>query len=84
MLLEKLKQQISFPVLINMNEGLVEYILVTGKGKTHESLLVTRTEPFHIHVAMLLLGAIVVASITNMPSLRPASRPSSPSSTSLT
>jgi len=56
-LLEKIKQQISFPVLINMNEGLIEYILVTGKGKTHESLLVTRTEPFHIHVAMLLLGA---------------------------
>ena len=56
-LLEKKKKQISFPVLINMNEGLIEYVLVTGKGKTHESLLVTRTEPFHIHVAMLLLGA---------------------------
>lgn len=56
-LLEKKKRQISFPVLINMHEGLLEYILVTGKGKTHESLLVTRTEPFDIHVAMLLLGA---------------------------
>ena len=56
-LLDKSKKQISFPVLINMHEGLLEYILVTGKGKTHESLLVTRTEPHHIHVAMLLLGA---------------------------
>ena len=56
-LLDKSKKQISFPVLINMHEGLLEYILVTGKGKTHESLLVTRTEPYHIHVAMLLLGA---------------------------
>ena len=55
-LLEKSKRQISFPVLINMHEGLLEYILVTGKGKTHESLLVTLTEPYHIHVAMLLLG----------------------------
>ncbi len=55
-LLEKTKKQISFPVLINMHEGLLEYILVTGKGKTHESLLVTLTEPYHIHVAMLLLG----------------------------
>lgn len=55
-LLEKSKKQISFPVLINMHEGLLEYILVTGKGKTHESLLVTLTEPYHIHVAMLLLG----------------------------
>ena len=56
-LLEKNKRQISFPVIINMHEGLIEYVLVTGKGKTHESLLVTPTEPFHIHVAMLLLGA---------------------------
>lgn len=56
-LLEKEKSQISFPVIVNMHEGLLEYILVSGKGKTHESLLVTRTEPFHIHVAMLLLGA---------------------------
>jgi len=56
-LLEKKNRQISFPVLINMHEGLLEYILVTGKGKTHESLLVTQTEPYHIHVAMLLLGA---------------------------
>jgi hypothetical protein len=56
-LLDKMKRRISFPVLINMNEGLIEYVLVTGKGKTHESLLVTRTEPYHIHVAMLLLGA---------------------------
>ena len=56
-LLEKEKKQINFPVIVNMHEGLLEYILVSGKGKTHESLLVTRTEPFHIHVAMLLLGA---------------------------
>tara|TARA_A100001037_G_C15123573_1_gene625066 strand:+ start:533 stop:1222 length:690 start_codon:yes stop_codon:yes gene_type:complete len=55
-LLEKTKKQISFPVIINMHEGLIEYLLVSGKGKTHESLLVTRTEPFDIHVAMLLLG----------------------------
>ncbi len=55
-LLEKKNKQVSFPVLINMHEGLLEYILVTGKGKTHESLLVTRTKPYHIHVAMLLLG----------------------------
>jgi hypothetical protein len=40
-----------------MNEALVEYLLVTSKGKTHESLLKTDVEPYHIHTAMLLLGA---------------------------
>jgi hypothetical protein len=50
------KKQISMPVVINMNEGPLEYLVVTGKGKTHESLLVTHAEPFHIKVAMLLLN----------------------------
>ena len=50
------KKQISMPVSINMNEGPLEYLVVTGKGKTHESLLVTHAEPFHIKVAMLLLN----------------------------
>ncbi len=50
------KKQISLPVAINMNEGPLEYLVVTGKGKTHESLLVTHAEPFHIKVAMLLLN----------------------------
>ena len=39
-----------------MNEGPIEYLVVTGKGKTHESLLVTSAEPFHLQVAMLLLN----------------------------
>ena len=50
------KKQISLPVAINMNDGPLEYLVVTGKGKTHESLLVTHAEPFHIKVAMLLLN----------------------------
>ena len=54
--MEKKKARISLPVTINMNEGPMEYLLVTGKGKTHESLLVTTAEPFHLQVAMLLLG----------------------------
>ena len=34
----------------------MEYLVVTGKGKTHESLMVTSAEPFHVQVAMLLLN----------------------------
>ena len=54
--LNKNKKEISFPVMVNMNEGPIEYLVVTGKGKTHESLLVTTVEPFHLQVAMLLLN----------------------------
>ena len=54
--LNKKKKEISFPVVVNMNEGPMEYLVVTGIGKTHESLLVTSAEPFHLQVAMLLLN----------------------------
>jgi hypothetical protein len=48
---------LSFPAKINMTEGMVEYLIVTTKGKTHESLLSTEAEPVQIHAGMLLLGA---------------------------
>ena len=47
---------ITFPAVVNMNAGMVEYLLVTTTGKVHESLLRTDAEPYHIHAAMLLLG----------------------------
>ncbi|MEI7728395.1 MAG: YdjY domain-containing protein [Verrucomicrobiota bacterium] len=55
--LEKAKNTITFPAQINMREGIVEYALVSSQGKLHESVLQTEAEPYHIHVAMLLLGA---------------------------
>jgi hypothetical protein len=55
--LDKKRRCISFPAALNMNEALVEYLVVTSTGKTHESLLKTEAEPYHIHTAMLLLGA---------------------------
>jgi len=54
--LNKAKREISFPVTINMDQGPIEYLVVTGIGKTHESLLVTSAEPFHLQVAMLLMN----------------------------
>src|SRR5271154_634994 len=55
--LDKSTMTISFPGSINMDHGEMEYLLVQDGGKTHESLLVTKAQPFHIHIAMLLLGA---------------------------
>jgi hypothetical protein len=55
--LDKNQKSVQFPAVLNMDHGLIEYLLVTTRGKTHESLLKTDAEPYHIHVAMLLLGA---------------------------
>jgi hypothetical protein len=40
-----------------MRGGPIEYFLVTAYGKTHESIFRTEAEPYHIHLAMLLLDA---------------------------
>lgn len=64
---------VTFPATVNMLQGPVEYLLVTGYGKTHESVLRTGAEPFHLHLAMLLLDARGAALPTNFPA--PAARP---------
>jgi hypothetical protein len=55
--LDKLQRAISFPAVLNMNTNLIEYLIVTVSGKTHESLLRTEVAPYQIHLALLLLGA---------------------------
>ncbi len=55
--LDKRQRTVSFPAVLNMNQALIEYLVVTSSGKMHESLLRTDVEPYQIHLAMLLLGA---------------------------
>lgn len=47
---------VSFPAQINMDKGLLEYLVVRKGGKTHESLLRTDIDPYNIQIAFLLLG----------------------------
>jgi hypothetical protein len=54
--LDKANHRITFPGTLNQREGLIEYLLVNGKGKVHESLLATSVQPHDIHLAMLLIG----------------------------
>lgn len=54
--LDKSKRSISFPVRVNMDKGLLEYLVVRTGGKTHESLFLTDAEPFNIQLAGLLLN----------------------------
>lgn len=56
-LLDKDKRTVSFPASVNLREGNIEYVVVTATGKTHESLLRTTAEPYHLQLAFLLLGA---------------------------
>lgn len=53
--MDKPKRSVSFPAVVNMDQGPMEYFLVTSYGKVHESILRTDTLPYHLHVAMLLL-----------------------------
>ena len=55
--LNKNERTVSFPAVVNLSPGLIEYMIVTETGKIHESLFRTEAEPFQIHTAMLLLGA---------------------------
>lgn len=48
-------RRISFPAEINMNDGLLEFAIVHQKGKIHESLLHTLTDPFNLNIALKLL-----------------------------
>lgn len=54
---DKKARSVSFPATVNMASGLVEYLLVSPHGATHESVLVTEVEPTDLHFVMLLLGA---------------------------
>ena len=55
--LDQRQRSITFPAVLNRSQGDMEYFLVTTYGKTHESILKTKAQPFHLHLAMLLLGA---------------------------
>jgi len=54
--IDKARRTATFPAEINMTQGMLEYLLVVDTGKTHESLLSTKIQPYDIQVAMLLLG----------------------------
>jgi len=55
--LDQRHRSVTLPAALDKAKGLMEYFLVTTYGKTHESILKTDAQPYHIHLAMLLLGA---------------------------
>jgi hypothetical protein len=54
--LDKREGMVEFEAEINMDKGLLEYLIVGNGGKTHESLLRTQIEPYNLQLAMLMIG----------------------------
>src|SRR6266545_7906466 len=48
--LDKNRRAVSFPAVVNMREGNIEYLVVTAGGKTHESIFKTEAQPVHLQV----------------------------------
>ena len=49
-------REISFPSEVNMKEGALEYAVVHHNGKIHEAILITKARPFHVNIALKILG----------------------------
>lgn len=52
----KQENRVEFPAEVNMDKGLLEYVIVENSGKVHESLLRTRVTPYALQISLLLLG----------------------------
>jgi hypothetical protein len=55
--LDKNRRTIRFPAVVNLRDGNIEYVVVAATGKTHESIFKTDAQPYHVQLALLLLGA---------------------------
>lgn len=56
-IIHRREKEVSFPGRVNMTEGDLEVLICTPSGRTHESLLVSETNPFQLQLALYLLGA---------------------------
>ncbi len=54
--LDKKEGTVEFDSVLNMDKGLLEYLIVGNSGKVHESLLKTEIEPYNLQIALLLIG----------------------------
>lgn len=54
--IDKKELALTIPGAINMSDGLLEYVACSQNGKLHESMLVLHADPYHIQIALLLLG----------------------------
>ncbi|MCI0538325.1 MAG: YdjY domain-containing protein, partial [Verrucomicrobiales bacterium] len=75
--LNRKQRSVRFPAVVNMTDGMVEYVCTTRYGKTHETLFATDVLPVEVHLAMLLISDTgeIPKSGTADSSLLPAGTP---------
>jgi hypothetical protein len=55
-ILDKKKREASIPAIVNMREGLIEFLVVHEHGKLHESLFSTKAIPLDLSLALTILN----------------------------
>jgi len=55
--IDRVAKELSFPAKINMDQGPIEVLICTPRGRKHESLLVSEADPLNIQLALILSGA---------------------------
>jgi hypothetical protein len=55
-LINTAKGSVTLKGWVNMSEGLIELLACGPRGKKHESVLILDVEPYHLQVALLMLG----------------------------
>lgn len=50
------EKSLTFPAYVNLEEGILEFLLVHKNGKIHESLFYTEVEGKELNAALILLG----------------------------
>lgn len=53
--IDKKTREIRFPAVVNLKDGLLEYVIVHENGKVHEALFRTSVSPTNINLAFTLL-----------------------------
>ncbi len=65
--LNQSNRTVTVPATVNLRAGALEYLLVTDSGKIHESLLRTSVAPYHLQLALLLVGLAPASTAPNPP-----------------
>jgi len=55
-LLDKTSPTLRLPAQVNMQKGMIELVACSSGGKLHESVFLVHAEPYHMQLALLLLG----------------------------
>jgi len=53
---DKTSPTLRLPAQVNMQQGMIELLACSSGGKLHESLFLADAEPYHLHLALLLMN----------------------------